>query len=95
VEGEYLRGLQQAIGRNRFYPQGARRQDLTGVVAVAFTIHADGRLDDIRVSNGSGFDVLDQAALETLRRLGSYKPIPPVTGRSRWPVRVPIVFDLR
>ena len=95
AERDYLRGLQQAIARNRFYPQGARREDRKGVVTVAFTVQSDGRLSDVRVTKGSGFDVLDQAAVETLRRLGRYKPIPPATGRNRWPVRVPIVFDLR
>lgn len=95
IEGDYLRGLQQAIARNRFYPPGARREEVTGVVTVAFTVQSDGRLGDIRVAKGSGFEALDQAALETLRRLGSYKPIPAGTGRTRWPVRVPIVFDLR
>jgi periplasmic protein TonB len=95
VERGYLRGLQQAIARNRFYPPGARRKDLKGMVTVAFTIKRDGRLGDIRVTKGSGYDVLDQAALETLRRLGRYKPIPTTTGRDQWPVRVPIVFDLR
>lgn len=95
IEGDYLRGLQRAIARNRFYPPGARRQDVTGVATVAFTIHGDGRLGDIRVAKSSGSEVLDQAALETLRRLGSYRPIPAGTGRARWPVRVPIVFDLR
>jgi protein TonB len=95
LEGEYLRGLQKAIVRNRFYPPGAKREDVKGVVTVAFTVQGDGRLGDIRVAKGSGFEVLDQAAVETLRRLGSYRPIPAGIGRSRWPVRVPIVFDLR
>jgi periplasmic protein TonB len=95
IEGDYLRGLQRAIARNRFYPPGARRQDVTGVATVAFTIQSDGRLGDIRLAKSSGSEALDQAALETLRRLGSYRPIPAGTGRARWPVRVPIVFDLR
>ena len=95
LEGDYLRGLQRAIARNRFYPPDARRRDVTGVVTVSFTVQSDGRLGDIRVAKGSGFEMLDQAALETLRRLGSYKPIPAATGKTRWPVRVPIVFDLR
>jgi periplasmic protein TonB len=95
LEGEYLQGLQQAIARNRFYPLGARREEMKGVVTVAFTVQEDGRLGDIRVVKGSGFETLDGAAVETLRRVGAYRPIPDGIGRSRWPVRVPIVFDLR
>jgi periplasmic protein TonB len=94
-EGAYLKGLTQAIALNRFYPPAAQRQEVTGVVLVAFTIQADGTLGDFRVAKGSGSEVIDQAAVETVRRLGSYKPIPAGIGRSRWPVRVPIRFDLR
>jgi len=95
LEGDYLRGLQQAIARNRFYPHEARRDEVTGVVVVAFSIQSDGRLGEVRVAKGSGAEALDQAALETLRRLGSYRPIPAGIGRTRWAVRVPIVFNLR
>ena len=94
-EGAYLKGLTQAIARNRFYPPEAQRQDLTGVVVVAFTIRADGSLTEFRVAKGSGSEVIDQAAVETVRRLGTYKPIPAGIGRSQWPVKVPIRFDLR
>jgi protein TonB len=65
------------------------------VVLIAFTIQADGTLGDVRVAKGSGSEVIDQAAVETVRRLGRYKPIPAGIGRSRWPVRVPIRYDLR
>ena len=94
-EGAYLKGLTQAIARNRFYPPEAQRQDVSGVVVVAFTIRADGGLTGFHVAKGSGSDVIDQAAVETVRRLGSYKPIPAGIGRSQWPVKVPIRFDLR
>lgn len=95
LESEYLSGLQRAIARNRFYPPEARREDVKGVVMVSFTVQGDGRLGDIRVARGSGFEALDGAAVEALRRLGRYRPIPDGIGRSRWAVRVPIVFDLR
>jgi periplasmic protein TonB len=95
LESEYLKGLQQAITRNRFYPPAARREDVKGVVTVAFTVQGDGRIGEVRVAKGSGFETLDGAAVETLRRLGTYRPIPDGIGRSRWSVRVPIVFDLR
>jgi protein TonB len=93
-EGAYLKGLTQAIARNRFYPPEAQRQDVSGVVVVAFTIRADGSLMGFHVAKGSGSDVIDQAAVETVRRLGRYKPIPAGIGRSQWPVKVPIRFDL-
>jgi protein TonB len=67
---------------------------LEGTVTVFFVIKADGRIVSARVSKSSGSDLLDDAALDTLNRLGRFKPIPAGIGRNRWPLRVPIRFAL-
>lgn len=95
VEGRYLAALQRAIAKHRRYPRQAQRRKLEGVVTVYFVILADGRIQDIRVAKGSGSRLLDEAAVETLKRLAIFKPIPREIGRSRWPLRVPIRFALK
>jgi protein TonB len=87
--------LQRAISRKRYYPTAARRKKLQGKVYVSFLLRRDGRLTGIALAKGSGHDVLDDAAMETLRRLGRFKPIPDAIGRSQWRLRVPINFALR
>ncbi|AFL73191.1 energy transducer TonB [Thiocystis violascens] len=94
-EQEYLSALQQAIKRHQNYPMEARRRQQTGIATVAFVIRPDGRIDQIRLAKGSGQSALDRAALDALRRLGRFKPIPTSLGRSSWPLRVPIRFDLK
>ncbi|EXJ16207.1 energy transducer TonB [Imhoffiella purpurea] len=95
AERAYLAALQRAIARQQRYPTSARRRQQTGVATVAFVLQADGRIGGIRIAKGSGHGSLDQASLDALRRLGRFKPIPPEVGRTSWPLRVPIRFDLR
>lgn len=94
-ERDYLIALQQAIARHQKYPMEAQRREQTGITTVSFVVEADGRIDQIRIVKGSGQPALDRAALDALRRLGRFKPIPLSIGRQSWPLRVPIRFDLK
>jgi protein TonB len=94
AEGRYLSALRRAIERRRHYPERARRLRLEGTTRVQFTIGSDGTFSAIRVSQSAGHAVLDEAAIATVRGLGRFRPIPGVVGRTRWTVRVPIVFRL-
>jgi TonB family protein len=61
---------------------------------LSFVIEKDGKLVDMRVSGSSGFDRLDKAAIDTLRRLDRFRPIPDILGRDRWPISVPVEYRL-
>lgn len=95
AERAYLDGLRRAIAQAQRYPAESRRRAESGVATVSFVIAADGGIGGIRLAGGSGFALLDQAAIEALRRLGRYQPIPSALGRRSWALRVPIRFDLR
>lgn len=95
AESRYLSELQRAIARHRRYPKEAQRRKLEGVATVSFVILADGHIREVRLAKSSGSALLDKAALETLKRLGAFKPIPREIGRTRWRLRVPIRFSLR
>jgi protein TonB len=94
AERRYLSALRHALERERHYPPTARRRRLEGTARVQFTIAADGGFSGIRVSQSAGAASLDEAAASTVRRLARFDPIPNAIGRSRWTVRVPIVFRL-
>lgn len=94
LEQKYLAGLRRAIAKKRRYPASARRRGDAGVVTISFVIAQNGRISGARVDKSSGSSALDKAAVETLRRLGRYKPIPKTIGRSQWSLRVPIRFAL-
>jgi periplasmic protein TonB len=95
LERAYLAGLRQAIAGKRHYPASARRAGRTGVATVYFVLDRNGRISGARLAKSSGSGALDRAAVETLRRLARYKPIPAAIGRTRWPLRVPIRFALK
>ena len=95
AESRYLRELQQAIARRRYYPKLAQRRGLEGTASVQFTIAANGSFSAIHVRGSSGSAELDKAAVQTLQRLARFKPIPSAIGRSSWTVRVPIVYRIR
>jgi protein TonB len=95
VEQTYLAELQRAIARYQHFPDEARRDRRSGVVAISFVVQADGRIQQVAIARSSGDPILDQAAMNALGQLGRFKPIPAEIGRHRWPIRVPIRFDLR
>jgi protein TonB len=94
LEKQYLAGLRRAIAKKRHYPTRALQTGKTGVATVYFVLDQQGRIRDARLDKSSGSSALDQAAVETLRRLARYKPIPEALGRARWQLRVPIRFAL-
>lgn len=70
VRGRQIRILlDRAVQASFHYPLIAQRQGWQGEVRIALTIRADGFLDNIRISRSSGYDILDDAALESVRRI--------------------------
>lgn len=94
AEQDYKRALQAEIARNKRYPRLARRLGQEGTVEVAFVVLSDGELRDVRIARGSGFTPLDRGAVDTLHRLGRFRPIPPELERERWDLVVPLSYEL-
>jgi TonB family protein len=59
---------------NPEYPALARRWNLGGSVIVAYVIETDGSVDHVIVIQSSGYRVLDDAAIDTQRRIHFYAP---------------------
>lgn len=94
LEQAFLAELQQTIAAHRFYPPAARAHQIRGRVSVAFVLMADGAIAHTEVRESSGHSILDEAALETLRRVERFKPIPAALGKNNWHIRVPVHFTL-
>ena len=73
------------------YPKSAVSSS-SGEAQVAFTVLSDGSATGIRVVSSSGSPVLDQAAMEAVRRASHFPPIPTEAGRRQWPFAVPVLF---
>jgi len=58
------------------FPEQARTRGMTGNPVLEVAIGADGELTDIVVRRSSGHSLLDQAALNILRRAAPFDPLP-------------------
>ncbi|NLY76434.1 MAG: energy transducer TonB [Firmicutes bacterium] len=75
------------------YPYLARKNQWEGVTVLEMTVREDGLIGEITILQSSGYRVLDQAAVKTVkgwRYQPAFKNGNPVT----WPVRVKIKFVL-
>lgn len=90
----YQRLLLAHIERYQRYPGTARRDGLQGKVVVAFAMRRDGVLLAVSVKSSSGQPVLDEEAVETVRRA---QPLPSIPSDlpEQLTIRLPVVFDLR
>ncbi len=77
---EALAKIWREIDEKKYYPALAKKNRLEGTPKVAFEIGADGKITSASLVESCGIKLLDDAALETLRRLKSLPPYPrPIT----------------
>ena len=92
--GGYLKGnyeyIKKRIRKYLEYSPQAKRMGIQGLVYVAFTITRDGSAQNVELRTSSGFDSLDESALEAVHRASPFAP-PPQVAR----VVVPIQFSLK
>src|SRR5207249_457726 len=82
----YLGRLRTRIQESLRYPLAARRRGLSGTVHVEIIIRPDGVISAVAVADSSAHAVLDDAAVETIRRLAPEplpRDVPPRTLRVR------------
>lgn len=82
--------IQRMIARHQAYPRGARDE---GRVRVAMVILADGRLSKVSVSRSSGASLLDQAALDAVKRAAPFPPAPKILSDQWFDVGQWITFE--
>lgn len=92
--GPYLRRFRQRVLESLIYPLAARRQGLAGTVELHVWLEPTGRVRDVQIARSSSHGILDDAAIETIRRLGPV-PFPESVPRRPLLIRIPLVYELR
>lgn len=91
--GKYLKShfiyIKNMIQRNLTYPRVARKMGWEGKVTVSFVVCENGYVDSIKIIETSGIRILDNNAVDTIRRVSPF-PKPPVKAE----LIVPIVYRL-
>ena len=93
ISPKFQRLLLAHIERYRRYPDAARFDGMQGTVQVLFVMRRDGSVLDVRVKSSSGRAVLDNEAIETIRRA---QPLPLIPSElpDQLNILLPVAFDL-
>ncbi|MCW8900225.1 MAG: energy transducer TonB [Gammaproteobacteria bacterium] len=75
------------------YPKIAQRRNWQGQVLLAFRLSNNGNIENIKISHSSGYNVLDQAAIISLKKIGQ------LPQASSWlingmEIQIPIIYQL-
>jgi len=88
----YVRAIQAKILNAIYYPRKAKDAGWEGSVKLSLNISSNGDVKDIKISQTSGYKVLDDAAIDVARDQAPYPPFPPqIESEELW-VDVPIVY---
>ena len=91
----YGQSISKEIRRHQKYPPPAQRRRWEGTVEVLLQIAADGKVTGITLGKSSGHAILDEEALDMVRRASPLPQAPPDLRGRALVVSVPIVFRLQ
>ncbi|WEX76672.1 energy transducer TonB [Sinorhizobium numidicum] len=85
--------VRSKLNRAFRYPAEAKRQRLRGVAHVRFTVTSGGGVAGVSLARSAGSPVLDEAALDAVRRAAPFPKIPAGAGRDSWVFTIPLAFN--
>jgi|AMWB02.1.fsa_nt_gi protein TonB len=86
---EHYAYIKELIEKSLVYPPRARKMGWTGRVVVCFQVLKNGRVDNIRIKDSSGHEILDRNVIDTIREVEPF-PRPP-----EWvEISMPIIYRL-
>jgi len=91
---QYRMAVILAAGRYKRYPAIAMEKGWQGRVVVHMVIGANGMIDSASIKTGSGHDILDNQALDMLKKGKSTVPIPASLRGLQFDIDVPVIFNL-
>ncbi len=83
---EKLSIISKIVQRNIHYPYIARRMGWEGKVIISFILTKEGKISLLTVEKSSGYEILDKNAIETIKRVSKYFPLPPLDVKIRLPI---------
>lgn len=63
--------IQSRLSQYLSYPEFARRKGWQGIVVISLSLNESGQFKDIQVNASSGFDILDNTAVEAMHKLNA------------------------
>ena len=98
VAGDILQSFARVVRRkiesSKKYPIAAQTAGIQGRAGVRMTILKDGRLGKVEITESSGYEILDKAALQSVRSAAPFRPIPKKAGRDEIQMSITLVFRI-
>lgn len=99
TEGDVLDAYRAAIyaaaGRHRDYPRYARAREWEGRAVVRLEVDARGLASRVVIASSSGYPVLDQSALDMVRKAQRDVPVPQALRGRAFTVDVAVLYELK
>jgi periplasmic protein TonB len=92
---QYRLAIMSAARQFKRYPRVARDQNWQGRVEIRLAIAPSGEISALSVRSSTGYELLDQHALEMIERAKALAQIPPALRGREFSVDIPVVFSLR
>jgi len=94
AEATYRQKLQSLIAARKQYPRMAEKAEVEGTVTVSFTVLPNGTITGARVSQSSGNEWLDKAAVQAVNATSGALPFPAGIHRTQWDFALKVNFKL-
>ncbi|MBD3183757.1 TonB family protein [Candidatus Poribacteria bacterium] len=91
---KFLNDVRRKIEKNKKYPIAARDAGIEGISEVRIIILSDGRIETVDIIGSSGYDILDNAAIQSVRNSVPFPPIPEEAGKDKIEVSINLVFKI-
>ena len=66
-----------------------------GKAKVSFVVRRDGYIEQIRLTESTGYDLLDEATLDAIKSASGLLPFPKNIQRNQWAFTIPIDYHLQ
>jgi TonB family protein len=90
----FLNSVRRKIESKKTYPASARDSGIEGNTEVKLTILKNGQLANVEVVNSSGNEILDNAALQSVRNAAPFPVIPKLVERDSITMSIQLVFKI-
>jgi len=90
----YNRWLKIKVESALKYPELAAYSGYQGTLYIKFDINKDGTLSNIELLKSSGYKILDDEALRSIRDAAPYQPLPEQWHMDRYSIRAAVIFYL-
>jgi protein TonB len=89
----YFNRIKQQIQLVWIYPIQASEKKISGQLTLKFEISRDGNLLNVNLTNSSGFNILDVAAIKSVKEAAPYYPFPMTIKKKKLSILATFVYN--